>query len=534
MPTHLSSRTSQHSVHSDVPVTQGKQKNTVTNKNTTTSRRTTTDPEPVPKRLKSNNDSKKTKDSTLSLFCDVCWGRPKKQNMIFQQCRVCHVGVHNECYGMPGSTPADPNFVCHACKAVGSTVKVRARTRNDDKTMKDNEKESSNSNNRRPARFQLQVTQRPTECCLCSVDDGTDWFHAMHPIYDHYGKTGRQMLLPPDPDHAVPRLAWAHTLCCLVISAHFSTGGSVYGCTADGSYDDGKDEDDDGQDPNSDTSSINSVLDVDREENNDGEETKRANDTIHHFTYCLRLDKDSPDNAWTKKIKEQQELKCIICGSNDRRSTSFKIPLQCSANDDAEFPAFQQCHKALHGESCYVAMHVGCAIWGRNDAGQLPTSRRVYFFPGREISPSSHSSNFDPSQKKPSVKKNASAPEPAYTNIVSDVYCSVHAQDLVNAKISGADLLRYPHCRSSVCATAAATKQPAILSEELKNLSHEVEVRGQKRFATEGRPDDRNQIHSTQQQQSSNNSVSVNINRLSLDAKAAQISSNHARRDATK
>jgi hypothetical protein len=60
---------------------------------------------------------------------------------------------------------------------------------------------------------------------LCSINDGKDWHHAMHPISDHYGTTGHQLLLPPNIDHAEHCLAWGHTLCCFTINSHSQMSG---------------------------------------------------------------------------------------------------------------------------------------------------------------------------------------------------------------------------------------------------------------------------------------------------------------------
>jgi hypothetical protein len=282
-------------------------------------------------------------------------------------------------------------------------------------------------------RQQFTILERPTECCLCSVDDGSDWYHAMHPVYDHYGPSGRQLVLPPNADHDHPRLAWAHTLCLLTIGAHCKTRGCVYGCDAWGSYDG------DGDDDNSDTSSVNSDLVSPIDHEDDG--------SLHHFVYCLLLKPQQADNAWTKAIAEQQRLKCHICGSNDQRRDSFKIALQCSANDETEFADFHHSHRQLHSDTCYVAMHVGCAVWGRNDVGQLPKNRRVYFFPGRN----KRFLNVTNTTKEASAPGSASGSPSSTVHVkrgvtksVANVFCPVHAQDLVRRKISGSTTLRYP------------------------------------------------------------------------------------------
>lgn len=274
--------------------------------------------------------------STESLFCDICWGKPNKQGMTFQQCRTCGVGVHNECYGVDdnyyrssssrrSSNPC--SFQCWACRSVGTTVKVRTRDADGQ-------------------RMRFSITKRPTECCLCSVDDKNHWYHAMHPLYDHYGHTGRHVVLPPDQDHPESRLAFVHTLCAFVICANNFTAGCVYGCTRDGGFQ-GQDEDED----NSDTSSVNSDL-------MQPKDTDTSDDSIHHFVFCLPSVGRGGQSDWTRRIADNQKLKCYICGENDRNT--FRIPLQCSANNEHEYDEFKRIHqKTIGNDTCYVAMHVG-------------------------------------------------------------------------------------------------------------------------------------------------------------------------------
>ena len=118
----------------------------------------------------------------------------------------------DRCYAGPDDRLGKswPDFICFACKAIGTTVKVRER---DSFT-----------------RQLLEVTQstRPMECCLCSIDDG---IHAMHPLYDCHGIKGRHIYLPAC-EGKPRRLAWVHTLCALLAGKHFG----VYGCAEDGFY----------------------------------------------------------------------------------------------------------------------------------------------------------------------------------------------------------------------------------------------------------------------------------------------------------
>jgi len=378
-------------------------------------------------------------------FCDICWARPRKHGLSFsfQRCKTCGVGVHKECYGNAHSTTPSADFECLACQAVGKTVRVRKR----DKTTNQ--------------RLSFKISERPTECCLCSVDDGDAWYHAMHPIFDDYGPKGRQLLLPPSRDKPYPRLAWAHTLCCLAISSHSHTAGCVFGCTSNGEYDG---EEDSGA--NSDTSSVNSDLHESEDE------------SITHFVYCLKRSAHEPDNPWTKKIWEQQhELKCQICGEDDSVPSSFRIPLQCSANDESEHSEFKGKHKGLTCDTCYVPMHVGCAIWGRNDVGQLPTCRRIYFFPGQALDADAEST------------QNLSEREKHFaTHPVTNIFCEAHAEDLVSGGIKAATQLRYP--KRLLAQKAAPTPSNGTASATVGDLSlaHEVEKRGQARFLKAPRP----------------------------------------------
>ena len=65
-------------------------------------------------------------------------------------------------------------------------------------------------------RSSMKQLDRPAECVLCSVKTG---IHAMHPLYDQFGKFGRQLVLPASGVGFMKkerRLAWVHTLCAMV------------------------------------------------------------------------------------------------------------------------------------------------------------------------------------------------------------------------------------------------------------------------------------------------------------------------------
>lgn len=233
------------------------------------------------------------------LFCDVCWGSNGKRGMTLQTCRTCGVSVHNECYGIEGNevSKKNPNFQCWACLAVGMTIKARER----DPISQEH--------------IEYPITSRPTECILCGVDDGSEWMHAMHPIYDYHGVKGRQIVLPAT-DRKPTRLAWAHTLCCFTINVAPKTAGCVYGCTQSGDYGGDDDDNDINDDDNDSDNSINTYLDMDLEDPSDV--------SIHHFVYVLPDRKTGQGDQWTKSIEKQQALKCQLCGNYD--VSSYHIP----------------------------------------------------------------------------------------------------------------------------------------------------------------------------------------------------------------
>jgi hypothetical protein len=372
------------------------------------------------------------------LYCDVCWGRPNKNGMTFQQCRICRVGVHHECYGTPnhGNNPAEKpkihSFVCFACAAVGTTIEGIVIDRKYIETQ---------TTARTHPRQSIRVTERPTKCCFCSVDDGPDYYHAMHPVYHREGIGGKHLILLPDKYHPTHRLACGHTLCCMALCSHFVTRGTVFGCTIDGSYD-GDDVPTEQYYNNEDDDSNRSLMSNDDDDSN-GKRSSAAviaakkqqqvkDDRIHHFVFCTKLQPNDKETEWIKSVLENQtQLKCLICGSHDEYS--YRLPLQCSAHDYEELAAFYRSHTSLRrNETCYSAMHIGCAMWGRNDAGELPHSRRVFFLPGV--------SEDDPAVVQYHQKKK----KPIFSDIVVHTYCALHAADLVKAEVSGARILRYP------------------------------------------------------------------------------------------
>ena len=337
-------------------------------------------------------------------YCDVCQMKDGFRNMVLLQCRKCGVKVHGECYGATlAQKEADPyKFECLACKAKGKSVEVR------DKDPFSGE-------------YITEIQRkRPTECCLCSVKDG---IHAMHPVYDAHGKRGRQIWLPPG-ENGRRKLAWCHTLCALVINQY--TGGAIYGCTSNGFYNFEDLECLPASEP------INPDLDIDQEDIDLNE--------VHHFVYWGHLNQKLGKalDPWGKALTDQKRdlKKCALCGKDDTKTfsvdisdgthrrtktaevfQSLRVPLQCTANNDGEHNQFSCFRKA--DEPCYQALHVGCAMWGRNDAGEQSQARRVWFFPGIQEDPN-----------------------PAYREPITAINCNLHAREIFLQNIGGADMAK--------------------------------------------------------------------------------------------
>ena len=322
------------------------------------------------------NDGAGNAETAPTSFCDICWQRPSRYGMTFRTCTDCGVGVHDECYGIVRDDDGKSAFTCWACQAVGTKIKIRGGK-------------------------SIAVTKRPTACCLCSVDDGMDWPHAMHPVYDKDRLDGRHSIVAGTKD----TLAWAHSLCGFFLNSSGTTQGCIYGCIANGDYvgmDDGQHDDDD-------DISVNSVLA--KGDPND--------ETIHHIVFCQG--NDPSIKAWTKALANtQRDLRCYLCGKKDRGT--MRVCTQCSANDEVEHAPFRSTHIASlpMGESCCQAVHVGCAMWERKKGSVYPY-RRVFFFPGVT----------EDKDTKSVAKK-----------ITCNAFCNTHTQDL--KQIPSALKIRHP------------------------------------------------------------------------------------------
>ena len=259
-------------------------------------------------------------------YCDICWGRDGFRKLHLQQCIDCNVRFHSECYGLRQQPKSDSTIKCWACRAVGKTVRGV---------------DPSNNNKH----YVLTQSKRPTECCLCSIDDGSEIYHAMHPL--HTELTNEHIVLP-DNSHIgagkEARLAWVHSLCAYSLNCSRQTGGCVFACASDGTYDEGE------QGGDTSDEEANTV-------DEDGTSQQKIAD-VHHFGFAMNNQNNDEENLYARTIKNFQTLRCTICGANDQPAGVYRIPVQCSANDPGEFEEFQGCHLALRRVPCMVPMHV--------------------------------------------------------------------------------------------------------------------------------------------------------------------------------
>ncbi|GAX13524.1 hypothetical protein FisN_27Lh035 [Fistulifera solaris] len=315
------------------------------------------------------------RNNVITKGCDICLGKNQCAGMPLWSCRTCHIHIHPLCYGLEKAE--ESNFECWACRAVGTEIHGR--------DLKTGQMKKFN------------VTARPTECCLCGVDNGTEFLHAMHPVYDYHG--GYHIILPATKE-GPERLAWAHSLCCFALCSHDQTSGCLYGCTMKGSYE-----------------GVTHPEEKERKNPNFPFNIPHlGKNSIHHFAYW-GIRRHEKEDLWTRTLREHKQLKCRLCGKDDRPAHVLRIPVQCSANSTNEFSEFKGRHEHLRDDHCYEAIHVGCAIWKKDDTGAWPSRRRVYFHPGR----SEGTVQIGP---------------------VINVFCTTHAEDLCG--VGGSRLLRYP------------------------------------------------------------------------------------------
>ena len=354
---------------------------------------------------KTSKSQKKVVSHVLHGYCDLCWFGDAHGGMLLCRCRDCGINFHRECYGIAAQPKRDPNLQCFACQAIGKTVRTRAR---DPDTGE---------------RIALTVTERPTECCLCGVDNGHEFLHAMHPVFDDHGPCGRQIILKPTAGKPL-RLAWAHTLCCLTISKQ---SGCVYGCLQDGSF----------------AAEEGGAFNYDEEEEDDNESTnsmlvtpkeRAVSADVTHFAYLHQKNeiRDAKYFECFKHMEEAKQLKCFLCGKNDKSDVIYRIPLKCCANDQKEFAEFRGSHPDLLSEPCYQACHVGCAAWYRQADGSWPLHRHVFFFPS------------DKTQKR-----------------VANIFCTTHALD-VERQVHAKRGLRYQYIAPTKATSTEEAQQKRL------------------------------------------------------------------------
>lgn len=378
-------------------------------------------------------------------WCDICWGKPARKGTAFYRCQLCNVGVHSNCYGVQHN-PNDTSNNNSATNAIQRTNAVQTTNETLHLHARGSEKQPEATQRKQkevefvcwPCRaigtsFHSLTTattttttptqqHRPTECCLCGLDDGTEWYHAMHPIYDCDGRMGQQIVLPAEvatnsrskkqkrssnPQQqqnykTQSRLAWGHTLCCLAIYLYSRTTGCIYPCDAHGARididlpediiddtDDNEEHPDDDSDENDDDDKIElSKQPNARLGNLDPIQSIKSLPSIHHFVYSLADSKKTAKNdPWLRAIDaHQHDLTCVVCGLSDKSDRSLRIPLQCSKSDGDNCLYTQ--HVKIPNEAnvdsnslCFVSMHVGCAMWGRNSKDERSLCQLVYFIP---------------------------------------------------------------------------------------------------------------------------------------------------------
>eukprot|EP00550_Attheya_septentrionalis_P008185 CAMPEP_0198297642 /NCGR_PEP_ID=MMETSP1449-20131203/37602_1 /TAXON_ID=420275 /ORGANISM="Attheya septentrionalis, Strain CCMP2084" /LENGTH=542 /DNA_ID=CAMNT_0043998653 /DNA_START=217 /DNA_END=1845 /DNA_ORIENTATION=- len=297
--------------------------------------------------------------------CDVCHQKNGFRGIHkLVTCGKCGVAVHEKCYGLvPSDGPAP--FECRACQAVGKPIVGRYGQEE-----------------------QTVVTkQRPTACQFCSVDHGV---HAMQPLFDKAGSAGRQMIVDKK---GYRDLAWVHTLCALFLCNSPLTSGMVFGAQEDGDID--VDSDAGGGDDDSDDT------DIEKEE-------------LHHFV--LEGNDTGDDQAtWLAHINEfRKGLKCILCGKVDGDGKTLRIPIQCSYGDEGEIQEFRQRHQGSR-DTCYLGAHIGCAMWGKDEAGEKSKYKRVFYYPGGDDD-----------------NPNLTPEEQILNKVQCCCYCPMHAEEIHN------------------------------------------------------------------------------------------------------
>ena len=351
------------------------------------------------------------KKSKIKGKCDICEKKDDFWGHNLQKCKVCHLLVHELCYGMLETKCKNPDFVCHACNAVGKEVEVNVPS-----------KIGGCGNKTGHKRELMKQIYRPTECLLCSHDKG---IHAMHPLLDTHGKEGRQLVWNGRGKNGKKRLAWVHTLCANVIGSNPRSVSQVYGCDKNGDFYDFEEQEmscDEEVEFGSDEKSVvasNSKDEVqasgqngNNEENVSGDDssTSVVNEPTCYYTI-------NTDPGHTKNINDQRRgLTCFVCKKKDKE---YRIPIQCPAGEEEEYERWKGRHKK--NTECSIAMHVGCARWGcvEEEGSHLEMidgkrCKLCYFTPGRY-----------------EAEDGDDEDEGIENKTVAHCYCKRHARDIV-------------------------------------------------------------------------------------------------------
>mmetsp|Transcript_12256 Transcript_12256/g.27210 ORF Transcript_12256/g.27210 Transcript_12256/m.27210 type:complete len:406 (+) Transcript_12256:192-1409(+) len=289
--------------------------------------------------------------------CDICNcvdGKTREDQAIrnMQRCKECGIKVHETCYGMPKTNAKDPDFRCHACKAVGRTVLV-SKPHQEVKTM--------------------VQRKRPVACALCPIKTGP---HAMHPLYDVNGTEGRQVVNKNN------ELAWVHTLCAMYISSY---NGYVYGCDRDGEAYDADETEDTSKAPEP-GGTLGTVENGEITAAVSAAEDDSDEITAVSTAYFVIGGKETGKDAdWAKETRSNilnaRRGVCFICNKKDNIHGVLRIPVECSAGSKNE-PQQLLKDRENADEICTKPMHVGCAMWGLNSRGEPARYRRVFYYPG--------------------------------------------------------------------------------------------------------------------------------------------------------
>jgi hypothetical protein len=132
----------------------------------------------------------------------------------------------------------------------------------------------------------------------------------MHPL--HTELTNEHIVLP-DNSHIgagkEARLAWVHSLCAYSLNCSRQTGGCVFACASDGTYDEGE------QGGDTSDEEANTV-------DEDGTSQQKIAD-VHHFGFAMNNQNNDEENLYARTIKNFQTLRCTICGANDQPAGAF-------------------------------------------------------------------------------------------------------------------------------------------------------------------------------------------------------------------